>query len=180
MKEGAVQISRLELAPSIIMDEVAMLRFKIIGRSTRAWRNIALVATVGVLSACTPVINVHGQTPDPDDLELVEVGQSTRRDVEQRLGTASTSSVFSDNVWYYYSETTETVAFFEPEVKERKIIAIVFAPDGRVDNIATYTEEDGKPVELVSRVTPTAGNELTFLQQLLGNIGRSSTPDSGK
>lgn len=174
-----MQISRLEIIPSVIMDEVAMLRFKssrIIERSAHAWRRIALVATVGVLSACTPMINVHGQTPDTEDLELIEVGQSTRRDVEQRLGTASTSSVFSDNVWYYYSETTETVAFFAPEVTERKIIAILFAPDGRVDNIATYTEADGKPVELVSRVTPTAGNELTFLQQLFGNIGRFSNP----
>jgi len=137
---------------------------------------VALAATVGVLSACTPVIIVHGQTPDPDDIELVEVGQSTRRDVEKRLGTPSTSSIFSDKIWYYFTETTEQVAFFEPKVKNRKIIAIVFAPDGRVENIATYTEADGKPVDLVSRVTPTAGNELTFIQQLFGNIGRFSNP----
>lgn len=137
---------------------------------------LALVAAVGVLSACTPVVISHGQTPDPDDLELVEVGQSTRRDVEKRLGTPSTSSVFSDKIWYYFSETTEQVAFFEPKVKERKIIAIVFAPDGRVDNIATYTEADGQTVELVSRVTPTAGNELSFFQQLFGNIGRFTNP----
>ena len=73
-----------------------MLRFKYcrnIGRLTRTWRMVALVAAVGVLSACTPVVISHGQTPDPDDLELVEVGQSTRRDVEKRLGTPSTSSV---------------------------------------------------------------------------------------
>lgn len=161
------------------MDEVAMLRFKHcrnIGRLTRTWRMLALVAAVGVLSACTPIVISHGQTPDPDDLELVEVGQSTRRDVEKRLGTPSTSSVFSDKIWYYFSETTEQVAFFEPKVKERKIIAIVFAPDGRVDNIATYTEADGQTVELVSRVTPTAGNELSFFQQLFGNIGRFTNP----
>ncbi|MCZ6511315.1 MAG: outer membrane protein assembly factor BamE [Alphaproteobacteria bacterium] len=160
------------------MDDVAMLRFitcRNIGRSVLAWRNLVLVAAVAVLSGCTPVITVHGQAPDSDDLELIEVRISTRRDVEKRLGTPSTSSVFSDNVWYYYTETTETIAFFDPEVKKRKIIAIVFAPDGRVDNIATYTEADGKPVELVSRITPTAGNELTFFQQLFGNIGRFTT-----
>lgn len=172
-------MSRLEETLPITMDNVAMLRFKLcrnIGRLTRTWRMIALFATVGVLSACTPIVIIHGQAPNPDDLELVEVGQSTRRDVEKRLGTPSTSSVFSDKVWYYFTETTERIAFFEPKVKERKIIAIVFAPDGRVDNIATYTEADGKPVELVSRVTPTAGNELNFFQQLFGNIGRFSTP----
>ena len=160
-----------------------MLRFitcRIIRRQTNVWRLFALFTTVVFLSACTPIVNVHGQSPDAEDLELVEVGQSTRPDVEKRLGTASTSSVFSDNVWYYYSETTEQVAFFEPEVKERKIIAILFGPDGRVANIATYTEADGKPVELVSRVTPTAGNELTFFQQLFGNIGRFASPNDPK
>ncbi len=157
------------------MNDLAVLRFitcRNIGRSVLGWRKLVLVAAVAVLSGCTPVVTVHGQAPDSDDLELIEVQISTRRDVEQRLGTPSTSSVFSDNVWYYYTETTETIAFFEPEVTNRKIIAIVFAPDGRVDNIATYTEADGRPVELVSRVTPTAGNELTFFQQLFGNIGR--------
>ena len=154
-----------------------MLRFiscRNISRPVRIWRPWILFAALAALSACTPLINVHGQVPNPDDLELIEVGRSTRNDVEQRLGTASTSSIFSDNVWYYYSETTEQVAFFAPEVKERKIIAIVFAEDGKVENIATYTKEDGKPVELVSRVTPTAGNELSFFQQLFGNIGRFS------
>ena len=172
-------MSRLENTPSNIMDEVAMLRFKsyrVMGWSRRIWRNMALVVAVGALSACTPVINVHGQTPDTKDLELIEIGQSSRRDVEQRLGTPSTVGVFSDNVWYYYTETTETVAFFEPEVIERKIIAIVFTPDDLVENVATYTEADGKQVELVSRVTPTAGNELTFFQQLFGNIGRFTNP----
>ncbi|MCZ6840778.1 MAG: outer membrane protein assembly factor BamE [Alphaproteobacteria bacterium] len=160
------------------MNDLTVLRFitcRNIGRSVLGWRKLVLVAAVAVLSGCTPIVTVHGQAPDSNDLELIEVQISTRRDVEQRLGTPSTSSVFSDNVWYYYTETTETIAFFEPEVTKRKIIAIVFAPDGRVDNIATYTEADGKPVELVSRVTPTAGNELTFFQQLFGNIGRFST-----
>ncbi len=154
-----------------------MLRFiscRNIGRPIRKWQIWTLLAALAALSACTPFVNVHGQVPNPDDLELIEVGSSTRNDVEQRLGTASTSSVFSDNVWYYYSEKTEQVAFFAPEVKERKIIAIVFGENGKVENIATYTKEDGKPIELVSRVTPTAGNELSLFQQLFGNIGRFS------
>jgi len=44
-----------------------------------------------------------------------------------------------------------------------------------VDDIITYTENDKKEVELVSRVTPTAGNELSIIQQLFGNVGRFSS-----
>ena len=31
----------------------------------------------------------------------------------------------------------------------------------------------------LARVTPTGGQELTFLKQLIGNIGRFNTPDKG-
>ena len=63
-------------------------------------------------------------------------------------------------------------AFFEPKLLERKIVAIVFDDEGVVEDVVTYTENDKKDVELVSRVTPTAGNELSLLQQLFGNVGR--------
>jgi len=70
------------------------------------------------------------------------------------------------------SERTERTAFFEPKLLERKIVAIVFDDEGVVEDVVTYTENDKKDVELVSRVTPTAGNELSLLQQLFGNVGR--------
>jgi len=41
-----------------------------------------------------------------------------------------------------------------------------------VEDVFTYTENDRREVELVSRVTPTAGNELSLIQQLFGNVGR--------
>jgi len=40
----------------------------------------------------------------------------------------------------------------------------------------TYTENDKKEVDLVARVTPTAGNELSIIQQLFGNVGRFAQP----
>ncbi len=72
------------------------------------------------------------------------------------------------------SERTEKTAFFKPELIERKIVAIVFDSSGVVEDIVTYSENDKKEVDLVARVTPTAGNELSIIQQLFGNVGRFS------
>ncbi len=127
---------------------------------------------VGFLGACAPTITSHGQEPDPDLLAELKPGSSTRRDVETALGTPSTQGVFRANVWYYMSERTETVAFLAPELLERKIVAIVFDDRNVIEDIFTYTENDKREVELVSRVTPTAGNELSLIQQLFGNVGR--------
>jgi outer membrane protein assembly factor BamE (lipoprotein component of BamABCDE complex) len=143
-------------------------------------RHGRILVLLAALSACAPIVNVRGQEPDPDALAAIEPGQTSRRDVQQSLGSPSTEGVFRTNVWYYMSERTETVAFFEPELLERKIVAIVFDDREIVEDIFTYTENDRREIELVSRVTPTAGNELSLIQQLFGNIGRFAGGGGGQ
>lgn len=135
-------------------------------------RHGRVLVLLSALSACTPVYTSHGQQPDPDLLAEFEPGETSRRDVESVLGTPSTQGVFRENVWYYMSERTERTAFFKPQLVERKIVAIVFDETGVIEDIVTYTENDKKEVDLVARVTPTAGNELSLIQQLFGNVGR--------
>ena len=136
-----------------------------------------ILILLSALSACAPVINTRGQQPDPDVLAKIEPGSTSQRDVERALGTPSTQGVFRENVWYYMSERTERTAFFAPELLERKIIAVVFDKVGVVEDIVTYTENDKQEIALVARITPTAGNEISIIQQLFGNIGRfAQTP----
>ena len=139
-------------------------------------RHGRVLVLLSVLTACTPVISARGQQSDPEAVETVEPGVSSRRDVENALGTPSTQGVFRENVWYYMSERTERTAFFRPQLIERKIIAVVFDDSGVVEDIVTYTENDKKEVDLVARVTPTAGNKLSIIQQLFGNVGRFAQP----
>ena len=137
------------------------------------YRAFALAACLGfAVAACSPTVSVHGVEPDPDALATVAPGQSDKADVESKLGTPATASTFHDDVWYYMTERRAKRAFLNPKILERKIIAITFDEQDVVDDVLTYTELDGKDVEIVSRVTPTAGNELTILQQLFGNLGR--------
>lgn len=135
-------------------------------------RHGRILVLLAALSACAPIVNVRGQEPDPDALAAIEPGETSRQDVQQALGSPSTEGVFRTNVWYYMSERTETLAFFEPELVERTIVAIVFDDREVVEDIFTYTENDRREVELISRVTPTAGNEMSLIQQLFGNMGR--------
>ena len=49
---------------------------------------------------------------------------------------------------------------------------ISFNDDGIVRSVEHKTLQDGKEVVPVARVTPAPGRELTFLEQVLGNLGR--------
>ncbi|MEQ8285341.1 outer membrane protein assembly factor BamE [Thalassospira sp.] len=129
---------------------------------------------VAYVSACSPRIASRGNAPEPEMLEQITIGESTKGDVTDILGSPSTVAAFDENVWLYISKTTETVAFFEPETVEQKVVLISFDAANRVEILSEYDLEDGKPVIPTDRVTPTAGREMTILQQLFGNLGRFS------
>ncbi|MAF47905.1 MAG: outer membrane protein assembly factor BamE [Rhodospirillales bacterium] len=136
---------------------------------------LSLVLTAvlaAVLGACSPRVSTHGNLPDPDLLADIEVGHVNKNEVARILGTPSSVAPFDSDTWYYVSEKTKTVAFFEPEVTERKIIIIRFDKRGMVKEFKTFGLEEAKQIEMVERKTPTAGNELGLLRQMFGNIGR--------
>ncbi len=131
------------------------------------------LATVAV-SACTATIDNRGNLPAPEALAKIHPGQTTEDEVQALLGTPSTTMNYGEEVWHYISSETETVSFFTPEEKKRKIVSVYFAKDGKVSRISTLGLADGETVTPISRETPTAGKQLGLVEQLLGNVGRFS------
>jgi outer membrane protein assembly factor BamE (lipoprotein component of BamABCDE complex) len=130
------------------------------------------VALALAVSACTPRIDQRGNKPDEEQVVLINPGVDDKNRVAELIGTPSTISTFDDRTWYYISKRTETTAFFDPDVVDQEILAISFDEQGVVDNMRIYGPEDGRTIAYVDRTTPTEGNELSFIQQLLGNLGR--------
>lgn len=136
-----------------------------------------LLASVVGLSACSkivaPIVRVHGFSRDEPLISTLEVGLHTQREVERLLGTPSTTTGFDGDTWYYITSTVSTYAWLEPEVIDRKILAVKFHPETtEIAQIDNYGYEDGRIINFSKRETPTKGRELTFLQQLFGNVGR--------
>lgn len=133
---------------------------------------LIVAATALATTACEPVIELRGNLPPPEQLAQVKVGVTSRDDVQALLGTPSNVTPFGDETWHYISSVFERKAFFEPEIKERTIITVVFDRGGVVRAMETKGLVDGKDVTPVDRETPTAGKEMTILQQLMGNVGK--------
>lgn len=132
----------------------------------------AIFAAVALIAACSSRIDQRGNLPDPDVLANIEVGHVNKQAVQEMLGTPSSIGLFNGETWYYISQRTEKFAFFEPTVIDRKVIVIKFDDRGVVSEMTQLGLEDSREVEIVARKTPTAGNELSLIRQLLGNIGR--------
>lgn len=133
---------------------------------------IAVVGVAFLFSACAPRVANRGNNPDSETLAQIVPGESNRQDVAEIIGVPSVTSTFDSNEWYYVSQRSESEAWFKPEIKERKVLVVRFDERGTVKDMETMTLADGYQVAPVERVTPTAGNEITFLGQMFGNFGR--------
>ncbi|MEQ8664363.1 MAG: outer membrane protein assembly factor BamE [Rhodospirillales bacterium] len=140
----------------------------------RLSRGMAVVALGLALATtgCTKRVDVRGNKPDPDMLRTLVEDKLTREEVTQILGTPSTVALFTNETWLYISQTTEAIAFLEPEVVEQTVVVVQFSDSGEVASVDTLGVEDGRLVSLSEKTTPTLGNELGAIQQMIGNIGR--------
>lgn len=132
----------------------------------------ALLLVVG-LSACgTSETFVHGQKITQEQLAQAPIGAS-REQVELALGTPSTTGVTNTEVFYYISQTElQPVRFLNPRTVDRRILAVYFDSDGRVRDIAEYGLKDGKVFDFIARKTPTTGEDLGFVSQVLKGVLR--------
>jgi len=150
-------------------------------------RAVALSFSAALLIGCTPVVNQRGYLPDPVGEAALRIGTDTKTTIQQRLGDPSTQATFDTDSWYYISSVEKQIAFFDPRVETRSVMAIHFDKDGRVVDIRHFGLKDGNVVAFETRETPAKGKELTFLQQLfnatpgvpIGSSGSSTGPGGG-
>lgn len=124
------------------------------------------------LAACSPTVATRGNLLEDERLAQIQPGASTRDDVAAILGTPSSVGTFDPNVWYYIGQRTEKTAFFRPDVAERKVVVMRFDDTGVLSAMEQLDASDGQEVEIVDRRTPTAGKELTVVEQIISNLGR--------
>lgn len=137
-------------------------------------------AAVLWLGACEPMIHTDGQVLDENKVAVIQPGVQTEADVEELLGTPSSTSVFGNKTWLYISKRTSRIAFLEPDVLAQNITEITFDESGVVASIRQYDLNQAKEVAPIARTTPTEGKKLTFLDQMIGNLNRYGAGAAGR
>lgn len=149
-------------------------------RRIRRHAGLAALAAGLILSACSPKIIQHGNVPDEEQVVQIQPGIDNKDRVQQLLGSPSTEGSFGQDIWYYVSKKTSQTGFLEPDVIDQGVLAVTFDQEGIVNDLKVYDQSDGRLVAMVDRETPTHGNEMTILQQLMGNLGRFDPESTSK
>jgi len=137
---------------------------------------IGALALPLAVAGCETIVDQRGFAATPGSVEKLEVDTQSREDVVRLIGSPSAVATFNPNVWYYISQKQEYYAFFKPTMLEQNVMQLTFNDSGRLATIKKYELADARDIDMVSRITPTAGKEMTILEQILGNVGRFSGP----
>jgi outer membrane protein assembly factor BamE (lipoprotein component of BamABCDE complex) len=120
----------------------------------------ALLAGVSV-SACTQVYH-HGYMIPEGAMEQLPLG-SSQEQVLIVLGTPSTVATISGEVFYYISQRAEQISFLPQKEVDRRVVAVYFDKNRKVQRLADYGLKDGRIFDYVSRTTPSGGAEQNYL-----------------
>ena len=115
----------------------------------------------------------RGYQVDPQALDQVKVGATTKPEALALMGTPSTTSTVGGDAWYYIGQKmSRALAFMPAKMTDQNVLAIYFDKSGKVARIANYGMQDGKVFDFVSRTTPTGGQEPNFLRNIMTGLFR--------
>ena len=133
---------------------------------------LLLLVALGGCSVVETPRTLRGHRVDPDLLQELVLGTSTKKDVSSLIGSPTTRATFNDNEWIYISETTHTRIGRTPGILKQDVTVMNFDDAGVLRSVKRLDQDDARDVAMVSRATPSPGSEASFMQQLLGNVGR--------
>ncbi len=148
--------------------------------SSRALIILAGLSIPLAIGGCTPIVANRGNMLEEERIAQVKPGASSKNDVFEALGSPSVVSTFDDNTWYYVGQRTEREGVLLPVVTDRKVIAVKFDDTDHVSAVDRIGLDQAVEVEPLDDKTPAVGRDITFMEQLLGNIGRAGSSKKKK
>jgi outer membrane protein assembly factor BamE (lipoprotein component of BamABCDE complex) len=137
-------------------------------------RRLTLICCL-LLPSCgwlMPAPTMRGNKVDPEQLKELTPGISTKADVTAVIGSPTARGTFDDNTWIYISELTQPRIGRTLGELDQHVVVLNFDEKGMLQTVQKLDKADSLPVSVVARTTPSPGTEASFMQQLLGNIGR--------
>lgn len=144
-------------------------------RSLRVFLPLAVLLLsqgCAALHVFAPTASRRGQMADPEAVNELIPGTSTRADVTSLLGTPTARAAFDDNTWLYIGQVTATRIGRTPGINEQRVLVLKFDQGGTLRDVKTVQKSDARDVAMAAGETPSPGSEANFMQQLLGNVGR--------
>jgi outer membrane protein assembly factor BamE (lipoprotein component of BamABCDE complex) len=159
---------------------VAYPMYHLRAASLRCLPCVFAVSGMAIFAGCAAMVEQRGNLPTPEKLAEIQPGVTSKDEVIKILGSPSSVSIFNDKSWYYISRRTGQTAFFEPSLLDQQVYIVSFDDKEVVKTVDHKGVQDARAIDPVPRATPAPGRELTFLEQVIGNVGKFNNAASSK
>ena len=142
----------------------------------------AVLVSAPLLSGCgiaDASLDTRGNRVEPELVQEIVPGVQTKADVAALLGSPTSTTIFGEESWFYIGGVTRNRVGRIQALDEQDVVAVRFDERGVVQKIERLGLADASPVNPVSRITPTPGNDRSVMQMLFGNIGRFGPGGAG-
>ena len=131
-----------------------------------------ILVFASILSSCAQPINIHGNRVSLKSFDIIEPGKTTEQQVLEQLGKPVVTQDYGSKSWIYVESKSQKTVLSGREFINRKIVRVSFNKKGIATSVDIIPYDKESNPNIATRKTPTAGQEITVFQQLIGNFGR--------
>ena len=118
------------------------------------------------LCNCQPRITNHGNFFNKENINYIKKSKLNKAEIIEIFGTPSTTSTFSNNVWYYMSQVQSARAYFKVKNISNKVLKITFDKSNFVKKYSIITEKDSYDIIISQEKTVSSlQNDNTLIQE---------------
>ena len=132
----------------------------------------AILVVASLVNGCAQPVELHGNRINTKSLKEIIPGTSTEKDVLKILGNPVIKQEYGAQNWIYIRSKSQKTVFSGKKLLERVVVRISFNQKGIATSVKRIHNDQHLSIDFAKRKTPTAGQEITILQQLIGNFGR--------
>ena len=138
------------------------------------WKKLspAIFLFASLLVSCTQPIEVHGNRISLKAFDIIEPGKTTEQQVLEQLGKPVITQDYGPKSWIYVESKSQDTVLSGKKFLDRTIVKISFTEKGIATSVDFIPYDKEYNPKIAIRKTPTAGQEITVFQQLIGNFGR--------
>ena len=140
-------------------------------RKTAVFKLFSMFLMCFCLLGCAEEVENVGYVAKLKDIQSIEKGMS-KDEVASILGSPASISNIGGDSWIYTGGEFTKETFFQPEIRTYSSFIINFDGSQKVSSLVVKGIDNMNEIEFSEDFTRTGGNEVTFVQQLLGNLGK--------
>lgn len=134
---------------------------------------IVYIFSLILFTACQPRISMHGNFFNEKLISDITKTKLNKSEIIEIFGNPTTTSTFSDDVWYYISLIQHEKYYFEVKNISNKVLKITFDDNQNVKEYKILTNKDSINIEITkNRTASNLETDKNLIQEFFSSLLR--------